>query len=187
MPGPPAWRWPLLRWDLCAAAFDGRICRHTGLTDHLPGSIGGGRLVVGMQCLEETYERRGLGGRKRAAIGRHVPAAEQDLAAKLILGEPRGHAVEGGAAHAAEPADRVAVAALLLLEDVRALPLQRSAFLQVHNGHGRAAPRAHLRAPRRRGSKIGKNAKTDGDEQEREHCDGTPPPALLADARDKRQ
>ena len=83
------------------------------------------RLVGRMQRFKKTDQRLDLRGRKVLAVSGHVAAAGDDFEAHLVDGHARGHVVERGTALAARSADGVAVAALLGLEDDRALPHQR--------------------------------------------------------------
>src|SRR5215468_8795448 len=101
------------------------------------------RLVRGAQRLHERDDGVHLGRRQVLTVGGHVAAALEDLTHELIGGEPRRHAVEGGAAPATFPAQAVAVATLLVLDHQRALELQRGPPAEVLHGRGRAAPRLH--------------------------------------------
>ncbi len=83
-----------------------------------------------MQRLEERDQRRHLRGAQVLAVGGHVAAALQHLADQLIARQPRRDVVERRAAQAALAAERVAVAALLALQDERALQLERRATLR---------------------------------------------------------
>ena len=85
---------------------------------------------------QEAHERLGLGRIERVAVGGHVAAALQHLANDLVLGHARGDGVECGAALPAGARERMAVAALLVLQHQRALALQRSAVAQIGGGMG---------------------------------------------------
>ena len=90
-----------------------------------------GAWPLGAQRLEEGDQGRGLGRAQAVAVGGHVAAPLQDLADELIAGEAHGDVVESGPAPAAFVAERVAVAALLVLQHERALQLERAAALQL--------------------------------------------------------
>src|SRR5215467_663878 len=125
---------PLCWWAVGLAADRG----------HSRGGAGR-RLVRGAQRLHEGDEGVHLGRHEVLAVGRHVAAALEHLTHELIGGEPRRHAVEGGTALAAFPAQAVAVAALLVLDHQRALELERGPPAKVLHGRGCSAPRLHLR------------------------------------------
>ena len=74
---------------------------------------------------------------------------------ELVAREPRRDVVERGPAQAALAAERVAVAALLALHQERALQLERRAAAHVLDRRRRAAPRVHVRRPRRGESEPG--------------------------------
>ena len=88
-----------------------------------------------MQRFEKADQRLNLRGRKILAVGRHVAAAGHHLEAQLVDGHARGHIVKRRAALAADSANRVAVAALLGLEDHCALPDQRRCVVQIAHGN----------------------------------------------------
>ncbi len=75
--------------------------------------------------MRKRNEGAGFGWAEGVAVGGHVAAALQDLANHLVFCHARGDGVECGTAHAAESAERVAVAALLVLEDECALAFER--------------------------------------------------------------
>src|SRR2546426_4283471 len=56
-----------------------------------------------------------LGRREILTVGRHVSPALEHLPDQLVMCEPRGHAVEGGATGTTFTAEAVAVPALLVL------------------------------------------------------------------------
>ena len=133
------------------------------------------------------HQGGGLCRVERVAVGGHVSAALQDLADDLVFGHARGDGVECRAAHPADAADRVAVAALLVLEDERALAFERSAVLQIGLRNRIAGPRVHDRAPRRIHAEAREGAEGDGDDGNHEHGDGAARPVLFAFAGDERQ
>src|SRR6267154_3184298 len=71
------------------------------------------------------------------------------------------------------------VAALLDLEDERALPLESSPAVQELVRHGVAAPRIHVRTPRRISSEVGECSQDYGDQQNRQNSDRPPAPTLF--------
>ena len=95
------------------------------LSDDCLSGVAGGRMAGGMQRFQERNQGGHFGRIQVLAIGWHVAAALNDLTHQLIAGEPGGDAIQGRAALASGAADGMAVAALLHLEDQRALPLQR--------------------------------------------------------------
>lgn len=93
---------------------------------HAPRCVDSRSQIIAAQGGQEADERGRLGGTKRFAVSRHVASTLQDLANNLVFGHVRCDRVECGAAKPTCSADRVAVAALLVLQDNRSLPLQRS-------------------------------------------------------------
>src|SRR5271157_3159897 len=83
------------------------------------------RLINGAQRLQEGNESGYLRRIQVLPVSRHVAPALNDLAHKLIMGEVGSNLVQSRSAFAAGAANRMAIAALLHLEDQRALPLQR--------------------------------------------------------------
>src|SRR5260370_5040180 len=81
----------------------------------------------------------------------------------------------------------MAVAALLDLEDERALPLKRSRAVQDPLWHGISAPRIHVRTPRRISSEVGECSQDYGDQQNRQNSDRPPAPTLFSFSRKKWQ
>ena len=77
-----------------------------------------------MQRLQKCDERRGLRRTQVLSIGRHVAATLDHLADELVLREPYGNTVESRTSLSTLVAKRMAVAALLDLENERALPLE---------------------------------------------------------------
>src|SRR5262249_61713884 len=80
---------------------------------------------------EEGDERGRLRRAQVLSVGRHVPAALDHLADQLILREPHRDAVQRGPALTTRAAQRVAVAALLELQDQRSVPLESGPSLQI--------------------------------------------------------
>src|SRR4029453_3842181 len=140
-----------------------------------------------MEVLEEGDESRGLRRAEVLAVGRHVAAALDDLADEVVLRQAPGDVVEGGAALAAALLERMAVAALLDLEDQRALSLEGGRTLEESRRHRIAAPGIHVWAP---GGELGQaceRPQRHRDEQDGEDRDRTPAPALLAFAGEERK
>ena len=94
------------------------------------------------------------GGRQVFAIGRHVASALDHLANELVLSEPQSDAIERRSALAAQTIERMAVVALLALEDERAPALQSGSPLQVLRRNRQVAPGVHDRAPRRVNTQV---------------------------------
>ena len=140
-----------------------------------------------MERLEERDERRRLRRREVRAVRRHVASALQDLAEELVLRQPRRDVVERRAAPAPGVAERVAVAALLVLEDERALAHDGAPALEVLRGHRQGAPRVHDRRPRRRAAVVRQRRPAENGEDDDEDRDRAPAPALLPHARPERQ
>src|SRR5216683_1332019 len=74
----------------------------------------------------------------------------------------------------------MAVAALLGLQDKCALPLKRSRAVEKLLRHGVAAPRIHVRTPRRIASEVGECSQDYGDQQNRQNSDWPPAPTLFS-------
>ena len=115
---------------LPGAALDGRLRGHARLAGDLARGVARCGLVVGVQRVEKAHQGRGFRGRKSAAVCGHIAAAEQNLANHLVFSESGGDIIECRAALTAEAADRMAVAALLLLQHVGALAFEWRAFEQ---------------------------------------------------------
>ena len=145
------------------------------------------QVVIGMEGLKKTHQRGCLSWRKRTAIRRHVSAAQQHLPVELIFCQASRHFIQRRPALAAAPTKLMAVAALLLLQNVRSLPLQRRATLQQFWRHLRATPRIHLRTPRRIRAQIREYSPTHRDKHHRDHRNRSSPPALLPYSGNKRQ
>ena len=80
----------------------------------------GWRLLNRMQRLEECNQRRGFRWTQVFSVGGHVAAALNHLTNQLVFIEAQGDPVERGAAFSALLTERMAVVALLYLEDERA-------------------------------------------------------------------
>src|SRR5206468_10077934 len=78
----------------------------------------------------QSFKKRNQGSRLRRtqilSVGGHVSATLDHLADKLVLRKTRGDTVQSRASLPATLTKRMTVAALLDLEDERALPLERS-------------------------------------------------------------
>src|ERR1700751_5959586 len=87
--------------------------------DHVASSVSRRRLCPGMQ----SFQKRDQGSRFRRtkilSVGRHVPAALNPLADKLVLRKSHGHTVQSRPPLPATFSKRMAVAALLHLKDQR--------------------------------------------------------------------
>ena len=150
-------------------------------------SVGGWALVWRMQRVEECDERGDFWRRESGAVGGHVAATLNDLADDLIFGETRGDAIECGAALAAEPAECVAIVALLHLEDECALAFERRGGVNEAVGNFVGGPRVHVRTPRSIGAEMRERREADGDDDESENADGTAVPTFFSDAGDERK
>src|SRR6185295_889601 len=107
------------------------------------------RLICRMQRPEKRDQRRRLCRTEVLPVRGHVAAALNHLSNQLILREAHGHTIETGTTLGAGVAERVAIAALLGLKHQRALSLQRRRAAEQVLRHRVAAPRVHMRAPRR--------------------------------------
>src|SRR5712671_6322922 len=76
------------------------------------------------------------------SVGWHIASALDNLSYKLIPGEAKRHLVEGRSALAPLAVERMAVAALLLLEHDGASPLQRGTPVEILSRDWHAAPRS---------------------------------------------
>src|SRR5262245_8962899 len=81
------------------------------------------------QRLHERDERVDFGRTQILAVGRHIAAALQDLADQLIARLARRDTVERWAALSSFTAEAVAGATLLVLENQRALELERGPIM----------------------------------------------------------
>ena len=84
----------------------------------------------GMQRLKEGDESGGFCRTEIFSIRGHVAATLNHLTDQLILGQAHCDGVKGGAAFSTLIVERVAVVALLQLEDQRTLAFERSSLLQ---------------------------------------------------------
>src|ERR1035437_970553 len=98
------------------------------------------RLSGWMQRLEERDKRSGLRGAKILAVRGHVAAALNHLTNQLILCQPHGHSVERWSALSALIVERMAVVALLHLENKRTLPLESRAIVKKLGRNRNSAP-----------------------------------------------
>src|SRR5262245_45348446 len=81
----------------------------------------------------------------------------------------------------------MAVVTLLGLENERPLPLERRAPRQILRRDRLAAPCVHCRTPRRMDGQMREGPERDRQEQNGEHRDRAPPPALFSFARNERK
>jgi hypothetical protein len=96
---------------------------HSSQRDGTRG-VPGRRLPLGMQRFEERYEGGRLSRAQVFGISGHVAATLDDLPNQLVLCKPKGYGVQGRGALAALIVERVAVVALLQLENQGALALE---------------------------------------------------------------
>jgi len=149
--------------------------------------VAGRRLPLRMQRFEERYERGRLSGAQVFGISGHVAATLDDLSNQLVLCKPEGYGVQGRGALAALIVERVAVMALLQLENQGALPLEGRALLEKLRRNGNPAPRIHDGTPRRISREARKRTHRNRHEQDREHSDGSAAPAFFPFAEKERQ
>src|ERR1700722_11050226 len=100
-----------------------------------------------MQSLEEGDERSSFRRAEIFSVCGHVPAALNHLTNQLIGGQADGDCVQRRPAFSALIIERMAVVALLQLEDQRALPFERRAILQKFGRYGNFTPGVHHRTP----------------------------------------
>src|SRR5580692_2231344 len=81
----------------------------------------------------------------------------------------------------------MAIAALLDLEDERALSFESGTAVQKLVGHWIAAPPIHVWTPRRIASEMGECSQDYGDQQNRQNSDWPPAPTLFPFSRKKWQ
>src|SRR6266478_3898541 len=110
-----------------------------GCTHPRARGVARGLLCGRMERLEECDESRCLRRRQVLPIRRHIAVALDHLSDELILRQPHRHVIERWPALTAALAERMTIAALLRLENQSALPLQRSAALQIGGRYGSAA------------------------------------------------
>src|ERR1700722_17908046 len=132
-----------------------------------------------MQCLEECDEGSGLRRVQILAVSRHIAAALDNLTNQLILRKPHSNCVERRTALSALIAQRVAVVALLRLENQSALPFKRRTVVEKFRWNRYGAPRIHNRAPRRVSGEARKCSESNRYEQNREHGNGPAPPTFF--------
>src|SRR5262245_9413392 len=105
----------------CSLGLRGATALTCTFEHHVAREVAGRSLTSRMERHEERDQRRGLRGREVLPVRGHVAAALDDLADELVLGEAHGHVVQRGPALAPAIVERMAVAALLHLEDEGAL------------------------------------------------------------------
>src|SRR5437016_1400145 len=134
-----------LRWKATMARPSARAAREAqSLRDQCAlRSVACGSLPLRVKRLEERDESGRFRRAKVLPVRRHVAAALDDLPDQLILRQPDGDSVERGAALPAGLVERMAVPALLHLQDERTVPLQRGAALEVFLRNRLAAPCVH--------------------------------------------
>src|SRR5258708_4851349 len=96
-----------------------------------------------VERLEEGDEPGHLRRAQVLAVGRHLAATLQDLPDQLVPCEPCRDVVERGPAQTPFSAERMAVAALLFLDEQRALECERRAALQIRGRRRERAPPRH--------------------------------------------
>src|ERR1700761_1771219 len=125
--------------------------------------IDGRWLIEWMQRLQAPNQCRSLRRAQVLAVRRHVAAALQHLPNQLVLRETRCDKIQGRATKSPDPANRMAVAALLRLKDDRALTFERACIVGVADRDRRpSTPRAHLRTPRRKCPEMREYTPRDG-------------------------
>src|SRR6185437_1116953 len=117
-----------------------------------------------MQRVEECDEGGDFGWRESGAVGGHVAATLNHLADDLIFGETHRDAIESGAALATEPAERVAIVALLHFEDERTLAFERGGGVNETVGNFVSGPRSHVRAPGSVSAEVRERREADSDD-----------------------
>jgi len=132
----------------------------------LESGIPSGKMARRMKCNQESDQRGGFRGAQVFSIGRHIATTLNDLPDELILRKTQRDGVERRPTLAACIAERVAVAALLELEDQRALAFERSGVLEKLLGDGISAPGIHHGAPGSIARQVRKGAEHDGDEHD---------------------
>src|SRR6267154_3242679 len=111
-----------------------------------------------MQSLEKCHECSGLCRAQILCVRGHVATTLNHLANELVLCEPQGNTVEGGASLPAYVSERMTITALLYLKHQRALPLKCGCAMNKSIRYRIAAPRVHVRTPRCKPSEVGKGA-----------------------------
>ena len=142
-------------------------------------SIAGRSLACRMQGLEKRNKGCGFRWTQVFSVGGHVSASLNHLADKLVLRKPHRNAVERRPPLSAEFTERMAIAALLGLEDESPLPLKCGGVVQKLFWHRIAAPSVHVWAPRRIASEMGECSQDYGDQQNRQDSDWPPAPTLF--------
>src|SRR5581483_278558 len=133
------------------------------------------------------HERCSLRWRQVLAVRRHVAASLNHLPDELVLRQPHSHRVQSRTAFSAILAEGMAVAALLNLEDQRALPFDRAGVFQKLIRDRGAAPGVHLRTPGGILGEMRKSSKRDRKQQNGQDSNGPPLPTLFALTREERE
>ena len=127
--------------------------------------------VVAAQRSEKADQGRGFVSIQGVPISRHVTSALHHLPDKLVIGHMGGNGIEGRAAQSAGAANRVAVAALLILKDDRTLTFERRPIVQVTGRNHVGRPRIHDRAPGCIGAEPREDSQAHRDHHKRQHRD----------------
>src|SRR5580704_3339306 len=143
-------------------------------------SIPRGRESRWMQRLKERHQCGGFRWTQVFPVSRHISPALDYLTDQLILRKRNSHAVQLRPALSSRTSESVAVVALFGLKNQRALPLQCRAPFEKLRRNRLAAPRIHDGTPWRMDGLMSESTKRHGDQQNRQHRDGPPPPTLLA-------
>jgi hypothetical protein len=143
------------------------------------GSIMRGRLSGRMQRLKECHKRSRFRRTQILSVGRHISAALDHLSDQLILGKAQSNAIERRSALPSLAIQRMAIVALLCLENQRTSPLESRACSQIFRWDWQAAPGVHHWTPRRVLAQLGERTQSHGGEKNQENCNRPPPPALL--------
>ena len=149
--------------------------------------INRGSQILAAQRGKKAHQCLRLRRAQSVAIGWHVAAALQHLADHLVLGHPRRNRVQRRPAQPACSAQGVAVAALLVLQHQRALPLQRRTAREILHRRRIARPCRHDRTPRRIRAQVRKNPQRHSYQRKHQHRYRPPRPVLLALAGHQRQ
>src|SRR6266478_2395068 len=171
-------RWHQRSLRLCVRAFGLFITE-----DNVASGFARRSLSSRVERCEKSDQGRGLRRTQILPICRHVSAALDHLADELVLRQSHGNAVQSRTTLSAALAKRMAVAALLDLENERTLTLKRSRAVQKFFWHWITAPSVHVRAPRRIASEMGECSQHYGDQQDRQNSDWPPAPTLFSFSR----
>src|ERR1700751_5921298 len=112
-----------MRWSLLLSTLSLRLVL---AQSEVASSIARWNLSSRMQGFKKCDQRGSLGRSQILSVRWHVAASLDYLTNQLILGKSHGNTVKSRTSLPALVAKRMAVAALLGLEDERALPLESS-------------------------------------------------------------